>query len=123
MNRFFSIQVGPKRPHLHKKCYCSLFFFFSHYSPCFFSISGYLCLPPFSINPIFLIYFFFSHISTIHPYLTYLLSRLLSLSVPEEGGERNLLRCDLHCLGHFLINAPDKAVAHHLMQTQQATPN
>ena len=31
------------------------------------------------------------------------------------------LSCKLYCLGHFLINAADKAVAHHLMRRQQAT--
>ena len=39
----------------------------------------------------------------------------------EEGGGRSLLSCDLHCLGHFLINAADKVVVHHLMRMQQAT--
>ena len=77
----------------------------------------------FSINPIFLIYFSFLYISTIHPYLTSFPSSHLFVSISEEDGGRSLLNCDLHCLGHFLINAAAKAVAHHLMQRQQATPS
>ena len=80
-------------------------------------------LPPFSVNPLSFIYFSFSHIPTIHTYLTYFLSWHLFLSISEEGGDRNLLNCDLHCSGHFLINTTNKVVAHHLMRRQQATPN
>ena len=85
--------------------------------------SLYLCLSHLSVNPLPFIYFSFSHIPTIHPYLTYFLSWHLFLSVFEEGGGRNLLSCDLHCSGHFLINATDKTVAHHLMRRQQDTQN
>ena len=32
-----------------------------------------------------------------------------------------MLSCELHYSGHFLINAADKAVAHHLIRSQHAT--
>ena len=47
----------------------------------------------------------------------------LVFSTFEEGSGRSLLNCDLYCLGHFIINAANKAVTHHLMQRRQATPN
>ena len=77
----------------------------------------------FSMLILFLIYFYLYHISTLHSHLTSLLSWHLLLLTSEEDGERNLLRCDLHCSGHFLINAADKAVAYHLMRIQQAIPD
>ena len=67
----------------------------------------------FSANPPLIRYFSFPYISTIHPYLTNLLSWHLSLSKSKEGGRRSLLSYDLHCSGHFLINAADKVVAHY----------
>ena len=91
----------------------------SHFSQCFsrfFSLSWHLCLDPFLCKP------HFSYISTIHPYLTYLLSWHLSLPVSEEHGGRNLLSYDLHCSGHFLINAADKVIVYHLIQMKHATP-
>ena len=77
----------------------------------------------FSENPIFLIYSSLLHILTFHLYLTNLYSWHLSLFTFEEGGRRSLLSCDLHCSGHFLVNAADKPVTHHLMRKQQTTPN
>jgi len=106
-----NIILGPLR--IESLHYCSLSFF-SMFS-LFLLYILVLMSGPF-LYPLFLIYFSFSHILTIHPHLTYLLSRLLSLSIPEESGERNLLNCDLHCSSHFLINAADKVIAHHLMQ-------
>ena len=77
----------------------------------------------FSVNPLFLIYSSLLHILTFHLYLTNLYSWHLSHFTSEEGGRRSLLSCDLHCSGYFLVNAGDKAVTHHLMRRQQATPN
>ena len=85
--------------------------------------SLYLPPSPLSVKPLPFIYFSFSHIPTIHPYLTSFLSWHFFLSVSEEDSGRNLLSYDLHCSSHFLINAADKVVAHHLMRRQQATPN
>ena len=59
-----------------------------------------------------------------HPsHLTSLLLWHLLLLTSDEDGERNLLSCDLHYSGHFLINATDKTVVYHLMWMQQATPD
>ena len=69
----------------------------------------------------FLIYLYLHHIFTIHFYLTSLLFWHLLPFTSEEDGGRNLLSCNLHCLGHFLINAADKAVVYHLMRMQQVT--
>ena len=120
-------QACLRRLRLYKKLHCSrsslnvllvsvqyFFFFFSRYLH--FSIL-------FSINPSFLIYFSYPHISTIHHYLTSFSFWHSSLFPSEEGGRRSLLSYDLHYSGHFLINAVDKAVAHHLMWRRQATPH
>ena len=92
-------------------CFClfdtcvSFFFFF--FSQCtFFSL----------YTSIFII-------SQPDSHLTPLLSWHLSLLTPEEDGGRNLLSFDLHCSSHFLINAADKTVAHHLMWMQQVIPD
>ena len=67
---------------------------------------------------------FFHHIAllhrilTIHFYLTPLLFRHFLPFTSEEGGGRNLLSCDLHYSGHFLINAADKTVVFQLMRMQ-----
>ena len=77
---------------------------------------------PFPMLFPFLIYLYLHHIFTIHFYLTSLLFwHLLPFTFEEDGG-RNLLSCGLHYLGHFLINAADKAVVYHLMRMQQVTP-
>ena len=100
----------------------ALFSLFSQYSSCFFFFFWYLCLPPFfSKNTIFFIYSSLLHILTSHFYLTNLSLWHLSLFTSEEGGRWSLLSCELHCSGHFLINAVDRAVAHHLIRRQQAT--
>ena len=112
------MQLNPRRPHLHRICYCSLSFL-----SMFFSFLHYLFVPPISVNPLPFICFSFSHILTIHPYLTSFLSWHLFLFVFKEGGGRNLLSYDLYCAGHFFINAANKTVAHHLMRRQQATLN
>ena len=117
----FSIQASPRRPQLHKKCYCSLSSFSVLLVPFLYPDT---CVSIFfSVNPLFLIYSSFPHISTFHLYLTNLPSWHLSLFTSEEGGGRGLLRYDLHCSGHFLINAANKTVAYHLIRRQQATPN
>ena len=115
----FSIQIGPRKSHLRKKCYWSLSFLLVFFSFLLYILVLVSCPPPpffFFGNLIFLIYFTFSHISTIHPYLTYFLSWHLFLSISEESGGKNLLSCDLYYSSHFLINAADKTIVHHLMQ-------
>ena len=70
---------------------------------------------PFSMLFSFLINLYLHHIFTIHFYLiSHLFLRLLPFSSEEDGG-RNLLSCGLHYSSHFLINAADKAIVHHLM--------
>ena len=78
---------------------------------------------PFLALLLFLIYLYLYHISIIHSHLTSLLLWHLLLWTSEEDGGRNLLSCNLHCSGHFLINATDKTVVYHLMWMQQATPD
>ena len=78
---------------------------------------------PFPALLLFLIYLYLYHISTIHSHLTSLLLWHLLLITSKEDGGRNLLSYDLHCSGHFLINATDKTVVYHLMRMQQATPD
>ena len=74
-----------------------------------------LCLDPFLSEHYFpsipLPLSYLNHPFSPNPYTLMTLS-LLKL---EEDGGRNLLSCDLHCSGHFLINAVDKTVVHHLM--------
>ena len=96
----------------------SVFFLFLYYI--LILVSGSLF---FSVNPLFLIFSSLPHISTLHLYLTYIPSWNLYLFTSEESGRRSLFNCNLHCSGHFLINAVDKAVVHHLIRRQQVTPN
>ena len=85
--------------------YSSFFFFFFPWS--FFFIS---------IHLLSLIYLHLHHILTIHFHLTpFLFWHLLLLSF-EEDGRRNLISCDLHYLGHFLINVANKTIVYHLIQ-------
>ena len=94
-------------------------------SPRAFSSVSFLSLPlfpiPFPMLPPFLIYLYLHHIFTIHFYLASLLFWHLLPFTSETGGGRDLFSCDLYCLGHFLINAADKAIVYHLMWMQQAT--
>ena len=102
----------------------ALFTLFSQCSSCFFFISWYLCLVPFSLKTLSFLYTPPSfHILTFHFYLTNLSPWHLSFFTSEESDRKSLLSCDLHCSGHFLINVADKAVVHHLMRWQQATLN
>ena len=80
-----------------------------------------LQLPFFPMLSPFLLYLYLHQISTIHFYLTFLIFWHLLPVTPEEDGGRNMISNGLHCLGHFLINAVDKAVVYHLMWMQQTT--
>ena len=88
----------------------------------FLLISFLLFQSPFPMLSPFLIYFYLHHISTIHFYLTSLLSWHLLPFTSEEDVGKSLLSCALHCSDYFLINAIDKAVVYFLMRMQQATP-
>ena len=73
MNQFLNTSWPEEATITLKKCYYSLsflsvFFLFLFYLLVLVSRSPFLCEPP------FLIYYFLHHISTIHPYLTDLLS-------------------------------------------------
>ena len=87
----------------------------------FFSLSSFSNDPPIFLfdhlfdNLLFLIYSPLLHILVVHSFLTSLLSRHLSLFSFEEGGRKSLFSYDLHCSVHFLINATNKVVPHHLM--------
>ena len=95
---------------------CVLLYFSFSLSLCFF-------FPPSFPNALSFHYIALLHyILTIHFYLTPFHFRHLLPFTSEEGGGRNLLSCGLHCLGHFLINAADKATVFQLMRMQQAIP-
>ena len=79
------------------------------------SLSDTFVSPLLLVHLLVLIYLCLYHISTIHSHLTSLLLWHLLLLTLEKDGGMNLLNCDLHYLGHFLINAADKAVAHYLI--------
>ena len=113
---FSSPQARLRRLSLHKSNIVH-----SLLSMLYFLFSSFFVSIPFLVLSPFLIYFYFYHILTIHSHLTPILSWHLLLLTSKEDGGRNLLSCDLHCSSHFLINAADKVVAHHLMRMQQAT--
>ena len=114
-------KIGPRRLHSHKKCYCSLsflsvFFLFLLYLLVLVSLLFFYKPPPF-YKLLFISYLNHPSLPNILPLMT-----LVSFCIWRRW-QRNPLSCDLHCLGYFLINAANKAIAHHLMQRQQATPN
>ena len=94
-------------------------------------VMGWILFSPLSLS-------FLIHFLMLFPFIIYLSSIASSPSIStlpppllfrhllpftsEEGGGRNLLSCDLHCLGHFLINAANKIIVFQLMRMQQATP-
>ena len=117
-------QACPRRLRLYKKLHCSLSsLYVLLVSLQYFCFQILVFQNSFSVNHHFLIYFSFFYISTIHHYLTSFSFWHSSLFPSEEGGRRSLLSYDLHYSGHFLINAVDKAVAHHLIRRRQATPH
>nr|POE97766.1 hypothetical protein CFP56_74352 [Quercus suber] len=77
INHFFLIQVGPKRPHLYKKCYCSLSFFsvFSLFLLYILVLMScpFLCKPHFSYTLLILSYLNHPSLPNI-PYLKTLVS-------------------------------------------------
>ena len=99
-----------------------LFTLFSQCSSLFLSFLLFFFVSIFFSVLLSLIYSYLYHIFTIHSYLTPFLRWHLVLLASEEGRGRNLLSCDFHYSGHFLIIAADKSGIYHLMQMQQAAP-